>query len=413
MPPGTGMRALLRAAAALLLLGLLGPLRAHAQTLDVSLDLRLVDSDGERSFLDGGLGTLRYGEDRSGLQLGRLRLALTEPLGQLLTLKLDASSWGGYQTNPLDLTEAYLQFRPYPQHGFRLKAKAGAFYAPFSLANRAAGWETPYTLSSSALDSWIAEELRTIGLETSLEWLGTHLGYDFDVGLVAGVFGWNEPAGAAIATNGFVIDDRQTTLFGVVGEPGVKPVDGLRLFRELDGRAGEYEGLELRYLDRITVRAVHYDNQANPAAFDPVTGVHAWATSFDTAGIRGETPSGWTAIVQWLGGETSVSLPGLGDLYWKYDTRYGLVSKAIGAHTLSVRYDDFTVAPQAFVPIGAQSGHALTAAYLYQYHEHWRAALEWVRVRSSQSSREFFLGQPPLATESALQLSVRYAFSVQ
>jgi len=33
--------------------------------LELAVDARLVASDGRKSFLDGGLGALRYGEDRS------------------------------------------------------------------------------------------------------------------------------------------------------------------------------------------------------------------------------------------------------------------------------------------------------------------------------------------------------------
>ena len=40
---------------------------------------------------------------------------------------------------------------------------------------------------------------------------------------------------------------------------------------------------------------------------------------------------------------------------------------------------------------------------------HWRLALEWLRVRSSSYDRAD-LGGPPLATETQLQLAVRYAF---
>ena len=61
----------------------------------------------------------------------------------------------------LGITEAYLQFRPYPHAGYRLRVKAGAFYAPVSLENRASGWESPYTLSYSAINSWLATEVRT------------------------------------------------------------------------------------------------------------------------------------------------------------------------------------------------------------------------------------------------------------
>jgi hypothetical protein len=331
-----------------------------------------------------------------------------QPIGSILLVRLDASSWGGHESNPIDLTEAYFELRPYPRAGFRARVKAGAFYAPISLENRAAGWESPYTLSSSAIDSWIAEELRTIGVQTQIDWLGTHLGYDFDAALVGAAFGWNEPAGVALASHGFALDDTQTTLFGRVGVPGAQPVHGFEEFREIDGRVGTYGGLELRWLGRITVRALHYDNHANPASFDAALDEHAWATHFDSAGARLESGA-WTLIAQWMEGETYVAPAGIGELEWPFRARYLLASRQWGRNTVSLRYDEFEVDAEPGVDRGIQNGHAVTAAYIYTAGPRWRFTLEWLHVRSSQSNRPIFLGETPLATENLGQLAVRYA----
>jgi hypothetical protein len=197
---------------------------AAATDWEVDLDVRLLNSDGERSFLNGGLGALRFGEDDSGLRLGRARFALSQPIGQVLSLRVDASAWDGDDKNPVDLTEAYLEYRPYPRSGYRTRVRAGAFYPPISLENRAAGWESPYTISSSALNTWLAEELRTIGLEGELQWLGTRMGHSFDLGLTLGLYGWNDPLGVVVAGHGFALHDRQTPLFGRVGPRNVPPL---------------------------------------------------------------------------------------------------------------------------------------------------------------------------------------------
>src|SRR6185437_4429619 len=126
--------------AALIAVGMGLTCSAHATDWEVDLDMRLLSSDGQRSYLDGGTGALRYGENQSGLQLGRLRLALDQNIGELWSVHLDASSWGEHDKNPIDLTEAYLLFRPYPFDGLRARIKAGAFYAPISLENRGPGW---------------------------------------------------------------------------------------------------------------------------------------------------------------------------------------------------------------------------------------------------------------------------------
>jgi hypothetical protein len=389
---------------------LLAAVRAQAAQWDVSLDLRLVAADAPTSFQDGGLGILRYGDNRDGLQLGRARLALAQDLGEYLTFKVDASAWGQHDRNPVDVTEAYLQLHPYPMGDWRVRVKLGAFYAPISLENRADGWESPYTLSSSAMNSWVAQELRTIGTEFKLEWLGTHSGHDFDAGAAFGVYGWNQGAGTALANSGFTISDWQGSLSGRVGlSSGLN--GSINEYHQYDSHAGTYLGLDVHYLDRITLEGLHYDNRADPAAEDEVTDEYAWHTQFNTAGVRAENDSGWTAIVQWMAGRTAVDPEEFGFLRWDFVTRYLLLSKRSGASTFSARYDDFKVDAAQSFPEGDQAGHALTLAYRLEPDTHWRFTLEWVRTRGLQENGALFADAAPFATQSAVQLAIRYALS--
>jgi hypothetical protein len=376
---------------------------------EADLDVRLVDSNGRETFFNGGLGTLRFDEGQSGIRLGRARLALSQAIGDVWSVKLDASAWGDADKSPVGITEAYLQFRPYPLAGYRFRVKAGAFYAPISLENRAAGWESPYSLSYSAINSWLAEELRTIGVEGQMDWLGTRLGHSFDLATTAGAFGWNDPAGAVLATRGFELDDRQTTLFGRTGSFNSQPyLYPLELFRNIDGHAGYYVGVEGRYLDRVVLRALHYDNRSDPTAYDPAIREYAWETRFNAVGLRAESESGWTAIAQWLGGETQIYPDDLG-LDWPFKARFALLSKQLGEHRLSVRFDSFAVNAESTILGGSQSGHAWTAAYFFEPGVHWRLALEWLQVSSNSINRVLELGQPAFAKETQVQFSVRYA----
>jgi hypothetical protein len=380
---------------------------------EVDVDVRLVNSDGQKSFVNGGLGTLRFDRTQSGLRLGRARFALSEAVGEVWSLRLDASAWGDDDRNPVDLTEAYLQFRPYPFAGFRFRLKAGAFYAPISLENRAAGWESPYTLSYSAINTWLGEELRTIGVEGQLDWLGTHTGHDFDLALVGGLFGWNDPAGTVIATRGFDLSDRQTTLFGRVGSSDSGPLKPIELFHEIDGRPGYYAGVEGRYLDRVVIRALHYDNRADPSVFDSAIHNSAWATHFNSVGLRAESASGWTFIAQWLDGETYSEPLGM-DMTWPFRARFALLSRQIRNHRLSIRYDSFAVDSGSDDGDGAQHGHAWTAAYVFEPDTHWpdvkwKVTLEWLRVTSDAPYRAIELGARSAATETQVQLAVRFA----
>ena len=120
-----------------------------------------------------------------------------------------------------------------------------------------------------------------------------------------------------MASHGFALHDRQTTLFGRLGPRGVPPLFGRELFHEIDGRAGAYLGLEARYLDRIVLRALHYDNNGDPAAFAPSCRISPGTRAFDSAGLRFESAQGWTAIVQWLDGVTYIYPDVL--LEWPFD----------------------------------------------------------------------------------------------
>jgi hypothetical protein len=384
---------------------------ARAGDFEIAIDVRAVSSDGRTSFLDNGQGKLRFDDDHQGLQLGRLRAAWDQPLGETFALHAEASVWDDDDKNPIDLTEAYVEWRPYPRKGFRSRVRLGAFYPPMSLESRALGWETPYTITPSAISSWIGEEIRTVGLEGQVDWLGTRLGHDFDLQLTGAVFAWNDPAGTQLAAHGFAFHDRQTTLFGRVGAYQPNPdLAKKELFCEMDDRPGYYLGAQARYLDRAVLNVLHYDNRADPTRFSADIRDFAWLTKFDAGALRLESGNGWTAILQALDGETYIA-PGGFWLDWEFDSQSLLVAKRFGSHMIATRYDAFeiTFMGDSSQP-GSEDGHAWTAAYSYDHGDHWRFALEWLRVSSEVAARPAALGEPALAVEAKIELSARYVF---
>ena len=385
--------------------------RGLAADWELSLDLRAVSSDGRTSFLDNGLGKLRFDDGDDGIQLGRLRAAWNQPLGETFSAHVEASTWDDDDKNPIDLTEAYLEYRPYPRAGWRTRVRLGAFYPPMSLESRAIGWETPYTITPSAISSWIGEEIRTIGIEAQVDWLGTRLGHSFDFQLTGAVFGWNDPAGTMLAMHGFAMHDRQTTLFGRVGALQTDlEMAKKELFHEIDDRPGFYVGAQASYLDRAILNVLHYDNRADPAAEAVEIRDFAWKTRFDAAALRIETANDWTVLVQAMQGDTEINPYML--LTWEFDSQSALVAKRWGRHMLAARYDWFEIEfeddPAAS---GSETGNAWAIAYSFDPGDHWRVALEWLRVESDVPARIDFLAEPAFATESKLELSVRYMLS--
>ena len=63
----------------------------------------------------------------------------------------------------VDALETYLRYDDAGAHDLSWSVKAGAFFPTISLENDDIGWASPYTLTPSAINSWIGDEMRTIG----------------------------------------------------------------------------------------------------------------------------------------------------------------------------------------------------------------------------------------------------------
>jgi hypothetical protein len=393
-----------RACSAAVLLAVALPASAG---FEASVDLRLVESDGRNSYLDGGFGKLRFDDQDDGLQLGRLRLAWHGGIGGDWYATVDASAWHPDDDPVIDLTEAYAEWRPVPQSAWRSNLKVGAFYAPISLEHRAPGWTNPYTISSSALNTWVGEELRTIGVAYELEHLGTAEGGRFDYGVQAAVYGWNDPAGVEVALRGWSLNDRQTTLFGRIGTYAYGGPEQRVIFSEIDNRPGYYVSGYVRTDNGLELRAVHYDNRGDPTAYKESIEDYAWDTHFDSAGLRYDGSRGTTFIAQWLGGKTSAGDDPL--MKWNFDTYFALLAQSIGKHRFAARYDEFHVQQTQtypFAPLGSEHGNAWTLGWTWAVHEHVELATEWLRIDSYHSGRRA-IGEDPDAVEHLLQFAVR------
>lgn len=381
---GPGLRTSLsvRLATAAILLGATAPW-ADAGGFDVTVDVRAVASDGRRSFLDGGLGKLRFDDGDDGLRLGRLRMAWRGAVGEAWQVHVDASAWSGDDHNAIDLTEAFVEWRPVPQSAWRTRARIGAFYPPISLEHRAAGWTNPYFHSSSALNTWVGEELRTIGAEYRVEYSGAERGSEIDVGLGAAVYGWNDPAGVVIGTRGWALHDRQTPLFGRIGTlPLTGPVQRV-MFAEIDDRPGFYLHGFLRQGDRLELRALWYDNRADPASFDSGVFEYGWDTRFGALGARYETSTRTTLIAQMLNGSTDMG-PGA-KFRWTFDSAFILVSQQWNQHRFSARIDRFSMnLNETVFPVSRarERGNAWSLAWTWTARPGLELSAEWLEVDS-------------------------------
>ena len=126
------------------------------------LDLRAAGAGDEVAWDEGGLGKSRFGAGDDGAVLASGVLAGTAQFGPEVlasaTLQLIPA-----QERPLDVLDAWVRYRPVSTTPWRWSVRAGAFWAPVSLENEGVGWTSLWTLTPSAINSWVGEELRTIG----------------------------------------------------------------------------------------------------------------------------------------------------------------------------------------------------------------------------------------------------------
>jgi hypothetical protein len=410
LQPRAGASRLVRVVAACLALAALAA-TASAQdrfTLDGDIDLRWAHATGEPSLLDGGYGLLRFDAQHDGLELGRAFVAPSLRITDIVSLHGVIDSYGDHNRNPIDLSELYLDIRPFPTSALRWRGRIGAFYMPVSLENRGVGWTDVYSITPSAVNTWIGEEFRTLGAEIEARWLGASSGYLGDFALVGAVYGWNDPAGALLALKGFTLTDRPSTLFGYLGSPPIG------FYHEVDGRPGYYAGATWRHHDRLEVRALRYDNRADPDAVTQ-SGFHAWRTRFDSVGARLEPDAHWTFIAQAIDGDTAV---GTGDdddplFRVRFRAAFALASYEWGKERVSARYDEFHThqAGGFYGPLRDQDGHAWTLAWGYEPAEHWQLIAEWIRAFSSFPPRQE-LDEPVQQIQSQVQIALRYRFEL-
>ena len=390
------------------------------------LDMRAVRSDDTVSFLDRGLGKARYGslDDRPAtlLTLGQASFTLafdvSENLGGHVQLNVDTEPSRVQDRARVDLIEGFLTYRPQLSPSVALELRAGNFFPPVSLEHPEQAWSTRYTITPSAINAWIGEEVRTTGLEA-----GVHLALgQSELTLRGAAFGGNDPTGTLLAFRGWAMHDRQTGLSDRIPlaplpvlEPGQRfsrQVPWVSPFREIDGRLGYY--VEGRWDNRrfLRVSALRYDNRGDPVSFDRHQ--YGWRTDFDHVAVALSLSEHVELLGQAMRGRTIMGRTRAGGwaLDAEFEAFYGMAVAKAGRHRLAARYDWFEATDlDALKPIdnNDEYGYAWTVAYQFQTGETHRLALEWLSIESDRPAREA-LGWPVEITENLFQASFRVWF---
>lgn len=270
------------------------------------------------------------------------------------------------------VVQAYLD-QNFQRGEHRVRLTEGAFFLPTSRENVDALWETPYTITSSALNSWIGEEFRPIGVDASYtfrrRWTGA-------VTLFAG----NDTLGSFPAARGWAMRDH----WALLGEHlPVNDEYSTSVSAENDDRLG-WSARGRWNSDRASVQLTHIDNRSDALEYGDLFN---WYTRFDILGAD-YAIGDWTVAAEYGWGVTDIIIEGEGRFRTDLGAGYLLVSRRLANGRVSLRGDVFTR--------NDEHDHALTAAYFWTPRGKLRTGVEAIVA----------------GEEKRLALELRYSFGL-
>ena len=236
----------------------------------------------------------------------------------------------------VDALETYLRFDDAGTNNLSWSVKAGAFFSTFSLENDDIGWASPYTLTPSAINSWIGDELRTIGSEGALPWKSS-----IDtISLIGAALCCKDQNGTLMASHGWTMEDRPT---GLLERVRLSTQSQKQFFSSLCARTGEFDeiGGHVGWYAGATwtlpnwgkISVIRYDNEDDPYA--RTARDTGWDTRYWSVGARTNIGS-VVLIAQGIRGSTIVAGPGF-IANTKFQSSFGLASYDLGDFRFSLR----------------------------------------------------------------------------
>ena len=182
-------------------------------------------------------------------------------------------------------------------------------------------------------------------------------------------------------------------------------------FREIDDATGYYVNAERRYGNQILIRAMIYDNKADPTSV--VSGQYGWYTEFAHLGVQTTLPGDVGLVAQWMSGSTAMG-PIVNGAYVvdvEHDSYFLLLTKAFGTHRVSARYDNFDMTQNDSIPEddNAEAGLAWIFSYQYGFSESVNLAVEWLRIKTHRNAFVYY-GLDPTVIEEQAQLTLQLRF---
>jgi len=371
------------------------------------VDARLIAPTDQKSWLKGGQGKFRYGSGQNfgGEAILQADWRVTDGLNVIAVGRLEPQT-----PSIADALETYVRYAPQSEGPFSWSVKAGAFFPTISLENDDLGWASPYTLTPSAINSWIGDEIRTIGSEATLRWNGGSLG---TISLMGALTCCNDEAGVLIADRGWAMDDRPFGLFERERVPDATlrifhaPVPGTTgMFDEIDGIVGWYAGAVWQIPGIAKFTVTRYDNQGDPDV--KTARDNAWRTKFWNFGARTQVGS-LVLIAQQMSGYTEIAGPGF-EADTKFQSGFLLASYDLQDWRVSLREDLFqTRRVGAVNNMWNEDGNATTASISWSPQDWVRLTGELIAM-TSRRGEYVAAGMPYNRNDTQIQFDTRFFF---
>jgi hypothetical protein len=382
------------------------------ETIAGVINVRGASADGEESWLDGGFGKSRFGDETTALVDGVIEWR--PKLSWSLSAVADVIVQPDLDEDKIDLNEAFVLYKPLGSGKTRVQGRLGFFYPPVSLEHDGKGWTTTRTITPSAINSWIGEETFGAGLEISVKRdIAGH-----EVGLTVAGFDKNDTAGTLLSLRGWSLND---TRAGVFGERPLPPLSTFISYvqpretypaRELDDRFGYYIRADWRSPAGLSLNAIYYDNLGDMLSVDQDM-QWSWYTRFVNVGAAWRPTEHTELLAQWMTGVTRMgyTTPAGRWIDVDFDSAYVLASQTFGANALTGRLDYFRVDDEAAAYYGdlSETGWAATAAWRRTLSPHAEVFVEALHTSSDRWSR-VWVGEAATQRQTTIQGLVRFSF---
>lgn len=393
---------------------------AKASSLEGFISAGVQAAGGGVSWRDGAFGRLDGGaeEDRAYDFYSDNQLLLTLGQKEGLSFVLQGALREGpaeHEDRAAGVVQAFGSYKK-EMLGGKASVRLGFFFLPSSVENSEAGWSSPYTITFSALNTWLGEEVRPTGLELAYQReVGGH-----ELSATATIFGGTDAAGALLAWRGFAMSSRVALWGEALPLPplpslarndqfGHQRDDGTQSFGDdLDGRPGYFFALRWQKSERFLLQIDHWDNRGDRHLY---RGEYAWSTRYNHLAFSA-SPTEWLEILgEHLEGETGMGRRSRAHVDVDYRASYLLASWHRGPYRLSIRRDEFEVEDHDGVTEpNDDQGKAWTAAFLLDSpSKAWRFGFEWLKVEGEHPAATVN-GADRDAKASSLRLEVRYYF---